>query len=148
MTDMLYTPKSEVDTRIQAFQNTLEQLGIDGALIIHHTNLFYLSGTSQSSHLFIPRSGKPILMVRKSFERACKESPIEEIMDVKSLKMIPDILKIVEQVGKQGKYDAILDLNNPVVVYHDKEDNLTKKIIDEYNKGAGKSAPAPAKGKK
>lgn len=64
--------------------------------------------------------------------------------------MIPDILKIVEQVGKQGKYDAILDLNNPVVVYHDKEDNLTKKIIDEYNKGAGKSAPAPApaKGKK
>ncbi|WP_319587773.1 Xaa-Pro peptidase family protein [uncultured Desulfobulbus sp.] len=93
MTDMLYTPKSEVDTRIQTFQNTLEQLGIDGALIIHHTNLFYLSGTSQSSHLFIPRSGKPILMVRKSFERACKESPIEEIMDVKSLKMIPDILK-------------------------------------------------------
>jgi outer membrane protein len=62
--------------------------------------------------------------------------------------MIPDILKIVEQVGKQGKYDAILDLNNPVVVYHDKEDNLTKKIIEEYNKGAGKSAPAPAKGKK
>ncbi len=93
MTDMLYTPKSEVDIRIQTFQNTLEQLGIDGALIIHHTNLFYLSGTSQSSHLFIPRSGKPILMVRKSYERACKESPIEEIMDVKSLKMIPDILK-------------------------------------------------------
>jgi len=63
-------------------------------------------------------------------------------------KLIPDILKIIEQVGKQGKYDAILDLNNPVVVYHDKEDNLTKKIIEEYNKGAGKSAPAPAKGKK
>ena len=93
MTDMLYTPKSEVDARIQTFQKTLEQLGIDGALIIHHTNLFYLSGTSQSSHLFIPRSGKPILMVRKSFERACKESPIEEILDVKSLKMIPEILK-------------------------------------------------------
>jgi outer membrane protein len=60
--------------------------------------------------------------------------------------MIPEILKVVEQVGKQGKYDAILDLNNPVVVYHDKEDNLTKKIVDEYNKGAGKSAPV--KGKK
>jgi outer membrane protein len=62
--------------------------------------------------------------------------------------MIPDILKVVEQVGKQGKYDAILDLNNPVVVYHDKEDNLTKKIIEEYNKTAGKSPSAPAKGKK
>jgi len=63
-------------------------------------------------------------------------------------KMIPDILKVVEQVGKQGNYDAILDLNNPIIVYHDKADNLTKKIIEEYNKGAGKSAPAPAKGKK
>jgi len=63
-------------------------------------------------------------------------------------KIIPDIIKVVEKVGKDGKYDAILDLNNPVIVYHDKEDNLTKKIIDEYNKGAGKSAPAPAKGKK
>jgi outer membrane protein len=63
-------------------------------------------------------------------------------------KMIPEILKVVEKVGKDGKYDAILDLNNPVIVYHDREDNLTKKIIEEYNKGAGKSAPAPAKGKK
>ena len=41
-----------------------------------------------------------------------------------------------------------LDLNNPVIVYHDREDNLTKKIIEEYNKGAGKSASAPAQGKK
>jgi len=61
-------------------------------------------------------------------------------------KMIPEILKVVEKVGKEGKYDAILDLNNPIIVYHDKADNLTKKIIEEYNKGAGKSAPA--KGKK
>ena len=93
MTDMLYTPKSEIDARIQTFQKTLEQLGLDGALIIHHTNLFYLSGTSQSAHLFVPRAGKPILMVRKSYERACQESPIEEILDVKSLKTIPDLLK-------------------------------------------------------
>ncbi len=93
MTDMLYTPKSEVDARIQTFQETLGQLEMDGALIIHHTNLFYLSGTSQSSHLFVPRSGKPLLMVRKSYARAVQESPIEEIMEVKSLKAIPDILK-------------------------------------------------------
>jgi Xaa-Pro aminopeptidase len=93
MTDMLYTPKSEIDTRIQLFQTTLDQLGLDGALIIHHTNLFYLSGTSQSSHLFIPRAGKPMLLVRRSYERACKESPLEEILDVKSLKTIPDLLR-------------------------------------------------------
>ena len=63
-------------------------------------------------------------------------------------KMIPEILKVVEEVGKKGNYDAILDLNNPVIVYHDKADNLTKMIIEEYNKKGGKSASAPAKGKK
>ncbi len=93
MTHMLYTPKSEIDARIQAFQETLAALGQDGALIVHHTNLFYLSGTSQSCHLFVPRTGKPILMVRKSYSRALQESPIEQIMEVKSLKMIPEILK-------------------------------------------------------
>lgn len=92
MTEMLYTPKSEIDARIQLFQTTLDQMGIDGALIIHHTNLFYLSGTSQSAHLFIPRSGQPILMVRKSFARARQESPLAEIVDVKSIKAIPELL--------------------------------------------------------
>ena len=57
MTDMLYTPKSEIDARIQAFQGALTQTDLDGALIVHHTNLFYLSGTSQSCHLFVPRIG-------------------------------------------------------------------------------------------
>jgi Xaa-Pro aminopeptidase len=93
MTNMVYTPKSEIDARIQRFQETLTQTGLDGALIVHHTNLFYLSGTSQSCHLFVPRTGKPILMVRKSYSRALQESPIEQIMEVKSLKMIPEILK-------------------------------------------------------
>lgn len=102
MTAMLYTPKSEVDARIQLFQTTLDQMGIDGALIIHHTNLFYLSGTSQSAHLFIPRSGQPILMVRKSFVRASQESPLAEIVDVKSIKAIPELL-----VEKGYSLDAI-----------------------------------------
>ena len=85
----------------------------------------------------------------RDYQRLVKDSQDELAAKEQAVtgKMIPEILQIVEQVGKQGKYDAILDLNNPVVVYHDKEDNLTKKIIEEYNKGAGKSAPA-AKGKK
>ena len=91
--DMLYTPKSEIDARIHALQETLEQQGLDGALIVHHTNLFYLSGTSQSCHLFIPRAGRPLLMVRKSCQRALRESPLEQIIEVKSLKLIPGILQ-------------------------------------------------------
>ncbi|MCL2790829.1 MAG: Xaa-Pro peptidase family protein [Desulfobulbus sp.] len=93
MSGMLYTPKNEIDARIRLFQKILDQMGLDGALIIHHINLFYLSGTAQAGHLFIPRTGSPLFMVRKSFNRACQESPLDNILDVKSLKAIPELLK-------------------------------------------------------
>lgn len=92
MTDMLYTPKSEIETRIRALQGKLAQTDMDGALIVHHTNLFYLSGTSQSCHLFVPRIGAPVLMVRKSYSRALKESAIDDIIEMKSLKTVPALL--------------------------------------------------------
>ena len=92
MTAMRYTPKDEIDARVRTLQQTLDQLDLDGALVVHHTNLFYLSGTSQAAHLFVPRTGAPLLMVRKSLARARRESPIGEILEVRSLKMIPDLL--------------------------------------------------------
>ena len=93
MHEYQHTPVAEIKPRIRTLQNKLEQVGLDGALIIHHTNLFYYSGTSQSAHLFVPRVGEPLLMVRKSFERACQESPLPIVLDVQSLKSIPAILK-------------------------------------------------------
>lgn len=102
MTAMRYTPKDEIDARVRTLQQTLDQLDLDGALIVHHTNLFYLTGTSQAAHLFVPRVGAPLLMVRKSFVRARRESPIGEILEVRSLKMIPDLL------GERGfRFDAL-----------------------------------------
>ena len=102
MTVMRYTPKDEIDARVRTLQQTLDQLNLDGALVVHHTNLFYLSGTSQAAHLFVPRVGAPLLLVRKSFERARRESPIGEILEVRSLKMIPELL------GERGfRFDAL-----------------------------------------
>ena len=60
MTAMRYTPKDEIDARVRTLQQTLDQLDLDGALVVHHTNLFYLSGTSQAAHLFVPRTGGPL----------------------------------------------------------------------------------------
>ena len=102
MTAMRYTPKDEIDARVRTLQQTLDQLNLDGALVVHHTNLFYLSGTSQAAHLFVPRTGAPLLLVRKSFARARRESPIGEILEVRSLKMIPEML------GERGfRFDAL-----------------------------------------
>ena len=50
MTEMLYTPKSEIDARIRFFQADLAQQGLDGALIvitsysIHYTKLYEACG--------------------------------------------------------------------------------------------------------
>ena len=112
MTDMLYTPKSEIETRIRALQGKLAQTDMDGALIVHHTNLFYLSGTSQSCHLFVPRIGAPVLMVRKSYSRALKESAIDDIIEMKSLKTVPALLMGKEfNLGRIGMELDVIPVN-------------------------------------
>jgi|WetSurMetagenome_2_1015567.scaffolds.fasta_scaffold28526_2 outer membrane protein len=87
----------------------------------------------------------------RDYQRLAKDAQDELAAKEQNItsRMIPEIIQVVENVGKKEGYTTIIDLNNPVIVYHDKQDELTKKIIDEYNKGAGKSRPAPAaKGKK
>ena len=88
-----YTPASELQHRIQALQQALDKEGLDGALIFHHINLFYYSGTSQSAHLFVPRAGEPLLLARKSFERARRESALAEVIESPGLKDIPALLR-------------------------------------------------------
>jgi outer membrane protein len=86
----------------------------------------------------------------RDYQRLVKDTNDELAAKEQALtgKMIPEILVVVENVGKKEGYTAIIDLNNPVIIYHDKQDELTKRIIDEFNKkSVGKPAPA-AKGKK
>lgn len=59
--------------------------GLDAALIVQRVDLFYFSGTGQDAHLFVPAEGSPLLLVRKSFERAVQDSPLEHVVAVKSL---------------------------------------------------------------
>jgi len=86
------TPAAELEERIKKFQIHLNQNNIDGALIIQNTDLFYFAGTIQQAHLFIPADGKPLLMVRKSYERATEESNIKKIIPFSSPKQIPALL--------------------------------------------------------
>ena len=69
-------PFSEIDRRIKLFQAALTKKGLDAALIVHRVDLYYLSGTAQDAHLFVPASGMPILLARRSFERAREDSPL------------------------------------------------------------------------
>ncbi|MBC9785725.1 aminopeptidase P family protein [Heliobacterium chlorum] len=89
---MLLTPKSELDRRIHRLQQLLTQEGIDGMIIVQNADLFYFAGTIQRSHLFIPAEGKPLLFVKRSYERAKEESALSEIIPLDNPKDLPAML--------------------------------------------------------
>lgn len=79
------TPLEEVRRRVSKLQSLMAASALAGALIIQRADLFYLSGTGQDAHLFVPVEGAPLLLVRKDFRRAAEESPLENIVPLKSL---------------------------------------------------------------
>lgn len=90
---MRLTPKSELTARIAKLQQLITAAGMDGAMIVQNADLFYFTGTVQQSHLYVPATGKPVLMVRKSLDRARDESALDEIIPLANVKEIPGILE-------------------------------------------------------
>jgi Xaa-Pro aminopeptidase len=82
MEAMETVPAKEIECRIGNFQTCLQEMGLDGAFVLQNADLFYFSGTIQSSVLFIPQEGEPVLMVQKGFERARQESPLKRVIPV------------------------------------------------------------------
>lgn len=97
MVEDFNVPDAEINTRIKRIQNLLGENDIDGLFIVQRVDLFYFSGTAQNGVLYIPAEGKPILMIIKYMPRAIKESSIENIIGIKSIKDIPD--KITDFYG-------------------------------------------------
>ncbi len=87
------TPAEEIRRRIENLQHQMAKQTIDGALILQNSDLFYFSGTIQQSHLYVPVDGNPLLLTRKSFERAQAESPILDILALKSPQQIASLIR-------------------------------------------------------
>ena len=51
-----------------------------------------------------------------------------------SKKMVPEILKIVQTIGEKEKYTTIIDISAIPLAYYAKESDLTKRVIEEFNK--------------
>jgi Xaa-Pro aminopeptidase len=71
----------------------MEKQKIEGLLIIQKMNLYYLSGTTQDGVLFIPVEGKPLLMIKRELERARVESPLKQIVELKSIREITTLIQ-------------------------------------------------------
>jgi Xaa-Pro dipeptidase len=90
--------KMESSERIKRFQELLGKEQVDGALIIQKMAVFYLIGTDQNGVLWVPAGGKPLFMVRKSYERSLQDGLIECILPLKSLSKVPELVR--EHNGK------------------------------------------------
>jgi outer membrane protein len=62
----------------------------------------------------------------------------QEIMN----NLIPEILKIVQAIGEKEKYTMIVDLSRVPLPYHAKENELTQRVIEEFNKAQTSKTPA------
>jgi Xaa-Pro aminopeptidase len=92
--------QTEAMQRVTTMQAQLQAKGLDGALFIFPIDVYYFSGTRQNSTLWIPSSGEPVLLVRKSLSRARAESALTDIRPFPSSKEFPALFG--EEVRKIG----------------------------------------------
>lgn len=99
-------PKEEIAGRIEKLRSRLAAAGLDGALFHYGVDIFYFTGTRQNCVLWLPVTGTPVLLARKSFSRARQESLIEDVRPFPSSKDLPQIFG--ENAGKIGlTYDVL-----------------------------------------
>lgn len=84
-------PRSEIDARAKKLQGQME--GMTGAILFQSADMCYFAGTAQDGLVYIPKDGEPVVMVRKSLERARQESPLD-VRPLKSLKTLKEDLNI------------------------------------------------------
>ncbi len=98
---MLYAPKEEIYSRIAKLKPLMEKASLDGAFFHYKIDYYYLSGTMQDSLLYVPLEGEPKLFVRQEISRARRESPIEEVLPMRSFKDVAGHIRPMKRVGLQ-----------------------------------------------
>lgn len=90
----LKLPKSESEMRLAHLFSALEMSDSswDTALVFGRINLYYLTGTIQDGVLVLRRNGDVLFFVRRSFERAQAESPLDAVYPMKSYRDMRDYL--------------------------------------------------------
>ncbi len=90
---MELTPRSELDSRIARLQARLAEANdAEAVFLFQHADLFYFSGTAQDAWLVIGREGPPLLLVRRSFDRARAESALDQILPLTNPREVPKLL--------------------------------------------------------
>lgn len=111
------TPGEELEHRIAGLQRRLSSQQIDAALIGQNVDLFYFTGSMQSGMLVVPAAGRPIYAVRRVFERATRESALDQIVPFERFAQLPGL---VAQAAGRGARRIGLELDVLPVVVRDR----------------------------
>lgn len=89
--EYILLPKSEINERIKVFQSQMDDM--DGALLFQSMDVCYFSGTAQDGLVYVLREGEPVVMIRRSLDRAKQESPLE-VKPLKNMRKLKSDLGI------------------------------------------------------
>jgi prepilin-type processing-associated H-X9-DG protein len=84
--------RNEIQQRVTRLQERLALNGVQAALLLVPIDIYYFTGTRQNSALWVPASGEPMLLVRKSLVRARAEGLIDDIRPFPSSKELAALL--------------------------------------------------------
>ena len=87
-----YTPRDEIEDRLIRLREIMKKEEMEAFLAVKKMDFYYLSGTAQDGLLFVPMEGEPLLMIRREVERAKVESPLEEVVELKSVRDLPSLI--------------------------------------------------------
>ncbi len=96
--------KKEILERINKFSKNLAEKNIDTALIMQNIDIYYYTGSMPSGVLAISNDNRVLFAIRKGFERAKEDSPLNEenMISIGGISKLPQIL-----AERQIKYDTI-----------------------------------------
>jgi Xaa-Pro dipeptidase len=90
---MELTPRSELESRIARLQAKLVAANdAEAVFIFQAADMFYFAGTAQDAWLVIGREGPPLMLVRRSLERARAESALEHVLPLENPREMPKLL--------------------------------------------------------
>lgn len=84
-------PVDELQKRLEGFQEILLNQDIDGALLVQRVDTMYFTGTAQDLHVYIPNTGKPVILAYRDLARAQAECPWE-IMPLTGISKLPHLI--------------------------------------------------------
>lgn len=141
------TPKAELEKRISKLYDVMKDKDYDTIILINKITQYYFTGTIQDGVLVFGKDGTVRFFVRRSYERAKMECPLDIIVPMKTYKDIlehmPSSLGVVymetqtvtiaiqERLQKYFKFDAVKSIDKEIMMLRSVKSEYELEIIKE-----------------